>query len=99
MMNNQNANSIKLVLRSSKEWVLMWVALSELPENQNLSEPTVAENLSESWQYMETTVGECLANSYHHFRHRMHPVKGANHRVKIPASTNFSQNDYFINEW
>ncbi|MFN2098371.1 hypothetical protein ACKVM9_002203 [Pantoea agglomerans] len=99
MMNNQNTNSIMLVLRSSKEWELMWVALSELPENKNLSEPTIAENFGESWQYMETTEGEFLENSYHHFRHRMHPVKGANYRVKIPASTNFSQNDYFINEW
>ncbi|ENE5338100.1 hypothetical protein ABNL11_004960 [Klebsiella pneumoniae] len=99
---NIDKNSIMLVVKGSNEWDFMWAALSELPENRELSAPTVAENFGELWEYMETTESHhCLFGKryFHCFRHRMHPVKGANHRVTIQASKSFNRDEYLINKW
>ncbi|HAU6861797.1 TPA: hypothetical protein JEM16_004475 [Salmonella enterica subsp. enterica serovar Senftenberg] len=91
--------SLMLVVRGSNEWELMWAVLAAMPENCELSAPTVAENAGQMWEYMETTKSRFLKKYHHRFRHRMHPVKGADYRVNIPASRDFSSDDYFINEW
>lgn len=85
-------NGISLVTADSNEWHYMWAELAKRAANRELPDPTVAENFGEVWQYMETQevssfwLGKRL---FHCFRHRLHPVKGADYRLKIPASRGF----------
>ncbi|ENY1827872.1 hypothetical protein ACFVMS_004482 [Salmonella enterica] len=98
MSGNKN-HSLMLVIRGSKEWESMWAALAAMPENHDLPAPTLAGNFGEMWEYMETTQSRFMKKYHHRFRHRMHPVKGPEYRIRIPASENFSPDDCFMNEW
>lgn len=89
-------NGISLVTADSNEWHYMWAELAKQAANRELPDPTVAENFGEVWQYMETQdvssfwLGKRL---FHCFRHRLHPVKGAEYRLKIPTSRGFESAD------
>ncbi|MGP0926149.1 hypothetical protein ACJ8PU_23140 [Serratia sp. CY81489] len=85
-------NGISLVTAESHEWHYMWAELAKHAPNRELSDPTVAENFGEVWQYMETQEVDSLWKGkrlFHCFRHRLHPVKGAYYQVRIPASRHF----------
>jgi hypothetical protein len=89
-------NAVLLVKPDSNEWDYMWDELAKHNSNRNLPDPTVAENFGEMWQYMETQEHRSLWSGkqlFHCFRHRLHPVKGANLRIKIPASRDFNRDD------
>ncbi|MFP1890594.1 hypothetical protein ACLEE4_05055 [Lonsdalea quercina] len=88
---NDNDMAITLVQRGSREWDYMWSSLGKDAINRTLSQPTVAENFGEVWQYMETREVRSLFGKryFHFFGHRLHPTKGAC-RIKIPASRNFN---------
>lgn len=61
-----------LIKPQSPEWDWMWNWLSQHPINENITEPSVATNENESWQYMGTFK---QANKYVHcLRHRKHPL-------------------------
>jgi len=61
-----------LIEPQSPEWDYMWNWLSQHPINENLSEPSIATNEGESWQYMGTFK---QGDKYiHTLRHRNHPV-------------------------
>ena len=98
-MMDKNTNSFMLVVQGSKEWRSMWDALAAMPENRELAAPTLAENFGEVWEYMETTQSRFMKKYHHRFRHRMHPVKGTDYRISIPASRDFCPDDYHIHEW
>lgn len=91
-------NGISLVTADSNEWHYMWVKLAKRAANRELPDPTVAENFGEVWQYMETQevssfwLGKRL---FHCFRHRLHPVKGADYRLKITAPSGMKPNRNF----
>ncbi|MFJ5498710.1 hypothetical protein ACIPUN_02055 [Pectobacterium sp. CHL-2024] len=87
---NDNDMAITLVQRGSREWDFMWSSLGKDTINRKLSQPTVAENFGEVWQYMETREVRSLFGKryFHFFRHRLHPTKGP-YGIKIPASRNF----------
>ncbi|ELQ9442583.1 hypothetical protein R3E37_005512 [Serratia marcescens] len=87
---------VLLVIRDKDEWHYMWDKLAKHPSNRGLSEPTVAENFGEMWSYMETQeVGSFWLGKrrFHYFRHRMHPTKIGEYRVRIPASRHFDYAD------
>lgn len=91
-MLSQTVNNICLVQPDSHEWHYMWAELASRGTNRDLPDPTAAENFGEVWQYMETQERCSLWSGrlfFHCFRHRLHPVKGAEYRVRIPASRNF----------
>ncbi|EBV7251979.1 hypothetical protein CRQ31_09880 [Salmonella enterica subsp. enterica serovar Worthington] len=82
-------SGITIVGRDSNEWHRMWEALGKHKANRALPQPTVAEHSGEMWQYMETREVRrfwFLKRYVHLFRHRMHPTKGINYCVSIPAS-------------
>lgn len=89
-------NTILLVKAESKEWDYMWDELAKHKSNHELPAPVVAENFGEVWQYMETLEVSSLWSGKHHihcFRHRLHPVKGDDYRLKIPASRDFNPDE------
>lgn len=95
-MLSRTVNAISLVSPDSPEWQHMWAKLSARGPNRDLPDPTVAENFGEVWQYMETQEVSSLWSGkryLHCFRHRLHPVKGADYRLKIPASRDFNPDD------
>jgi hypothetical protein len=62
---------IILLKQDSAEWNTMWETLANHPINEGLSEPRVAYNDGEQWQYMGSyRQGDKLI---HDFRHRNHP--------------------------
>ncbi|WP_226066763.1 hypothetical protein [Dickeya zeae] len=95
---------LTIVPKDSNEWHLMWSALGNHEANRTLSQPTVAENFGEVWQYMETGATKSLfgfgkrKRYFHYFRHRLHPTKGADYRLKIPASKEFKSTD-LVTTW
>ncbi|AHG22813.1 hypothetical protein Z042_14300 [Chania multitudinisentens RB-25] len=95
-MITQTINCVLLVTADSNEWHYMWAELAKRAQNRELPEPTVAEHFGEVWQYMETQEVSSLWSGkrlFHCFRHRLHPVKGANYRIKIPASRNLESGE------
>jgi hypothetical protein len=64
-----------IIKKDSPSWNALWGWLEKHPINTGLSEPMVAENNGEVWQYMGTTAhnGKHPISS---FRHREHPIVG-----------------------
>lgn len=94
---------LTLVPRGTREWDYLWNALANHKANRNLSQPTVAENFGEAWEYMETqreTSWFGLRERYFHcFRHRMHPTLGPIRKIKIPASKEFQASTDLVVTW
>lgn len=85
-MNTLESEYCLYVKRDSSEWHCMWKKLARHKLNRSLSEPTVADNDGEIWQYMsnwETTSG---------LRHRAHPRCGRKY-ITVPASRGFNPDD------
>jgi hypothetical protein len=60
-----------LLKKDSTEWNAMWEKLENHPINEGLTEPRIADNDGEQWQYMGSyRQGDKLI---HDFRHRNHP--------------------------
>jgi hypothetical protein len=60
-----------LLKKDSAEWNAMWETLENHPINEGLTEPRIADNDGEQWQYMGSyRQGDKLI---HDFRHRNHP--------------------------
>lgn len=92
----KNITRVSIVSPGHSEWHYLWAELAKHESNRGLSDPTVANNFGEVWQYMETHEVSSLwsgKRQFHCFRHRLHPVKGADYRIKIPASRNFDAAD------
>ncbi|PQK76465.1 hypothetical protein [Pantoea ananatis] len=95
-MNTLESEYCFYVKRDSSEWHRMWKKLARHKLNRSLSEPTVADNDGEIWQYMstwETTSGLLPGKRFeHHFRHRAHPRCGRKY-ITVPASRGFNPDD------
>ena len=81
-----------LFKQGSNEWNWMWEQLAAHPINKGLSEPTVAENNGQTWQYMGS-FSNPMGLIIHEFRHRMHPIDNERHYYKLIASPNIIAED------
>lgn len=77
-----------LIEPNSPEWDFMWNWLSNHPINENIEEPSVAQNNGESWQYMGSFKQE--ERVIHEFRHRNHPATNLIQNLKVHASDAFT---------
>jgi hypothetical protein len=65
----------------SEPFNFMWEWLQNHPINEGLSEPKVAENQGQAWEYMGTFVNGEKAIS--DFRHRCHPATNDLYKVSV----------------
>jgi hypothetical protein len=73
----------------STEWNYMWDWLASHPINEGLTEPSVATNNGESWQYMGSFKnGDKLIHS---FRHRNHPVTNKREDLSVEGSNELTK--------
>ncbi len=73
----------------STEWNYMWDWLASHPINEGLTEPSVATNNGESWQYMGSFKnGDKLIHS---FRHRFHPVTNKREDLSVEGSNELTK--------
>ena len=73
----------------SIEWNNMWDWLASHPINEGLTEPSVATNNGESWQYTGSyKQGERMVHS---FRHRNHPTTNTLQNLSVEASNELTK--------
>jgi hypothetical protein len=73
----------------STEWNKMWDWLASHPINEGLTEPSVATNNGESWQYVGSyKQGERVIHS---FRHRNHPTTNTLQNLSVAASNELTK--------
>ena len=78
-----------LIEPNSPEWDFMWKWLEDHPINKDITEPTLAVNNGEAWQYMGSFMqGERVI---HQFRHRNHPVTNDRKDLSVNASEAFTK--------
>ncbi len=80
-------DGLTMVNPNCTEWDCMWKALANHKINKCLSDPLVADNFDEVWQYMETTHRK--QRVFHVFRHRLHPKTQRKEYIEIPASKEY----------
>lgn len=79
------------IKRDSQEWNNMWKVLSDHPINENLSEPTLAFNNGEVWQYLGSYKNKDVV--IHEFRHRNHPKYERVEYLKFYGSDTIADED------
>lgn len=73
----------------SAEWNNMWDWLASHPINEGLTEPSLATNNGESWQYVGSyKQGERVIHS---FRHRNHPTTNTLQNLSVEASNELTK--------
>lgn len=65
------------LVQGTRAWDIAWAALAMHSINAGLSEPAVAGNGGECWQYMG------VDDRGHCFRHRCHPSTGNREYVRV----------------
>ena len=79
-----------LITPESDEWNYMWKWLAEHPINEGITEPTIAYNEGESWQYMGSYKQK--ERVIHTFRHRNFPKGNYVKTLSVSASPNLTPN-------
>jgi hypothetical protein len=83
-----------ILLTTGPEWDYMWDWLAKHPINDNLSDPTLAMNNNEAWQYMGTITHD---NRFiHQLRHRCHPMTNEVKELYLKASDGFKPNEEIV---
>lgn len=78
-----------LIEPNSPEWYFIWTWLEAHPINKGITEPSIALNNGESWQYMGSYMQDNRV--LHSIRHRHHPVTDTVCNVSVAASPSFTQ--------
>lgn len=73
-----------LIEQGCPEWEYMWEWLSNHPINEGITNPSLAENEGEAWQYMGSY--KQADRVLHSFRHRFHPITRGVKNLSLHAS-------------
>ena len=78
-----------IIKKNCEEWNYIWNWLENHPLNQGLTEPTIALNKGEAWQYMGSfKQGDIII---HQLRHRLHPLSNTRVDLSLRNSENFTE--------
>ena len=83
--------NLLIIKPDSITWTKIWEQLAEHPINDGLSEPMVAENDGEKWQYLGTAEKNgIIINDY---RHRNHPYDNQPKYISLRYEATITDDD------
>lgn len=80
-----------IIKENSSEWNYMWEWLAKHPINENIEDPSTAENNGEIWQYMGSYKEK--EKIVHEFRHRNHIITKDICTLSLSSSNLLTEDD------